>query len=103
MARYWLSFTLDSRTVGGRDYDARWAAIYEAITGMSSNWWLDTTAFAVFETDRTLDQVTTTVKGAVAPTYDLVLIRQLDNKGARIFGPFSDQDIFKLMPYLERA
>jgi hypothetical protein len=103
MATYWLSFTLDSRTVNGEDYEHRWNALYEAIRNMSTNWWFDTTAFAVFETAETLADVTTAVMAAVSPTYDLVLIRRMDHQTANIFGPIGDKSIFDMMPYLKEV
>ena len=103
MATYWLSFTLDSRTVGNQDYSARWDALYNDIRSISNNWWTDTTAFIVFETTQSLSQVVAVAKKAVSPTYDTVLIRTMDAKNATIFGPVTDEDIFKMMPYLARG
>lgn len=102
MTTYWLSFTLDSRTIGNRDYNARWNALYTDIKGISigTNWWTSTTSFIVFETAYGFDHVVQTAKNAVSVSYDTVLIRQLDVQDARIFGPVTDRDIFKLMPYL---
>lgn len=104
MARYWLSFTLDEATVGNRTYNARYKALYDTIHEISgTDYWEKTTSFIVFDTNKTIDQVTALVKKAVSPTYDLVLIRSLDVKAARIFGPNTNNNIFKLMPYLEKA
>ncbi|TCQ25055.1 hypothetical protein [Rhizobium sp. PP-CC-3G-465] len=103
MTTYWLSFTLDSRTISGKSYDDRWAALNTAINNISTNWWRETTAFIVFETDANLSQIVSDIKAVVSSSYDIVLIRSLDTKSARIIGPVKDQDIFKLMPYLERA
>lgn len=103
MTKYWLSFTLDTRTVGNRDYNARWKALYTDIQAISSptSYWTDTSSFIVFDTSSTFDTVVQTAKNAVSPTYDLVLIRQLDSQGARIFGPVTNPEIFNLMPYLK--
>ncbi|MBZ3693255.1 hypothetical protein [Phyllobacterium calauticae] len=104
MATYWLSFTLDDRTIGGRDYSTRWNALYSAIHQISgANYWEKTTSFILFSADKTIEQVVSTAKNAVSPTYDLVLIRSLDTQSARIFGPNADDDIFALMPYLQKA
>lgn len=102
MTKYWLSFTLDSRTVSNRDYNTRWNALYDDIKAISNgtNWWTGTTSLIVFETEYGFDHVVQTAKNAVSSTYDTVLIRKLDAKDARIFGPISDRDIFTLMPYL---
>lgn len=67
------------------------------------NYWVKTTSFIVFETAKDIDQIVTTIKKAVSPTYDLVLIGSLDVKSARIFGPNDDPDIFEIMPYLKKA
>lgn len=104
MSTYWLSFSLDDRSIAGRSYQARWQTLYDAIHDISgTNYWEKTTSFIVFETDKTIVQVTELAKRAVSPAHDIVLIRSLDVKSARIFGPNTDSDIFKLMPYLEKA
>lgn len=95
---------LDERTVGGRDYKTRWNALYDAIHIISGiNYWQETTSFIVFTTEKTLDEVASIAKSAVSSAYDLVLIRSLDVKDARIFGPVTDNDIFQLMPYLKKG
>lgn len=103
MAKYWLSFTLDTRTISGRDYNTRREALYNAIHQISGTYWESTTSFIVFEAEKTINEVTAISKSAVSATYDLVLIRSLDNQDARIFGPNPDVDIFTLMPYLQKA
>jgi hypothetical protein len=104
MAGYWLSFTLAEKTIDGRNHNQRWDDLYEAIHAIAeSDYWEKTTSFIVFDVNKTLDQVTAIAKNAVAPTYDLVLIRSLDTRNARIFGPNDDDDIFQLMPYLKKA
>lgn len=104
MAGYWLSFRLDAVAVGGRTYDERWDALYAAIHDLAGvDYWQETSSFIVFETDKTIDQIMTATKRAVAPSNDLVLVRALDSKNARIVGPNTDVDIFRLMPYLTKS
>lgn len=101
MAIYWMSFTLDSKIVDGKDYSTRWSALTHDVKSISTGWWEETTAFLIFETTKTISEVASVAKAAVSPAHDIVLIRKMDAQSAVIFGPVSDKDVFKLMPYLK--
>tara|TARA_R110002020_G_scaffold343819_6_gene558210 strand:+ start:3459 stop:3770 length:312 start_codon:yes stop_codon:yes gene_type:complete len=103
MSTYFVSFTLEDTTVGGRDYNARWGDIYDAIHAISTRYWESTAAFIAFESDEAIRSVTQAVKDAIAPTTDTALIRSMDAKEARIVGVILDEDIFQIMPYLKRG
>lgn len=103
MAVYWISFTLDDRTIGGRTYNDRWTALYTAVHDVSTNWWEETTAFIAFETEESIVRLISVIKSAVSEKYDIVIIRKLDTKIARIIGPVKNKKVFTLIPYLKRG
>ncbi len=99
MAVYWLSFRLEDDS----DYPNRYQALTDAIQGMTKKWWLETSSFFVFEAEPNIDGVAATVKKAIAPSKDIVLIGMPDYKSARLIGASKDDDIFKLMPFTKKA
>jgi len=100
---YFVSFTLDDGEHGRRSYSTRWQDLYDAIRGLSDTYWEQTAAFIAFKTTADISQIVSAVRGAISPEYDIVLIRSMDSKIARILGPVTDPDIFAIMPYLKKA
>jgi hypothetical protein len=103
MSTYWLTFRIATETAGGKSYEARWDALYEAVRKLSNSWWVEPTSFVLFESAHGIDTVAAHCQRAVAPAVDLVLVRELDTKSARVIGKVSDQNLFKLMPYLQKV
>ena len=99
MAVYWLSF----RLADGPTYPARYDAFVDAVEQMKSMWWVETSAFFVFETTLDINAVAARAKAAIDPARDIALIGMPEFKNARIIGAFKDQDIFKLMPFTKKA
>jgi hypothetical protein len=81
----------------------RYTALYAAIQTRATRWWLDPTSFIAFESDSSIDQLCTALKGALAASHDMFLLREIDRKEARLFGKQKDPDIKILMPYLMAA
>ena len=100
---YWLTFRIDEHTINGKSYNERYTALYAAIQTRATRWWLDPTSFIAFESDSSIDQLCTALKGALAASHDMFLLREIDRKEARLFGKQKDPDIKILMPYLMAA
>lgn len=101
MSTFWLSFRIDIDTVGGRSMNQRYDALIEAIKAVRNvPYWERTTSFIVFESVFGIDSIAAKFKGAIAPSKDLFLLKDLDAKSARICGSNWDKDIYSLMPYL---
>jgi hypothetical protein len=101
MATFWLTFRIENRTVGGRSYDQRRDALYEAIRQHTKKWWLKPTSFVAFESTQSIDAIADACRVAIAESHDLFLIREMDTKSAIICGNNDDRDIYILMPYLK--
>jgi hypothetical protein len=101
MSAYWITFRLNSGTVQGRSYDVRYEALTEAVRLNASQWWRKPTAFIAFASDHNIETLANVCKRAIAPSHDMFLIRAMDRQSAIICGLNDDQDIFKLMPYLQ--
>lgn len=101
MAVMWISFRIADVTVAGKSYDDRLNALIEALQGVGTQWWDQTTSFIVVETANTVGDVAGRIKAALAPSVDLALIRAMDSKDARIIGNNADDDIYVIMPYLK--
>lgn len=101
MSTVWLTFRLDARKIGSRNYDERREALYEAIAKHASKWWLDPTSFVVFESSDHVETIAASCERAIAPTYDMFLIREMDTKTAVICGKVKNKEIFDLIPYLK--
>lgn len=103
MASYWLSFRIHEDTVGGNTYSQRYNALVDAVILLRTKYWEETTAFIVFESASSIDTIAAKCNAVIAKSHDLVLIRALDIKDARICGLNTDTDIYGLMPYLKKV
>lgn len=103
MPVFWISFTIDRKTIGGRTYDERWQAVYDVADAFkvpNSDLWAQTTSFIVFRSGKGLRPLAATLKASIAPTHDLVLVGVMTAAAAIIIGDKADPAIKKLMPYL---
>lgn len=103
MAEYAISFRIQDKTVSGRTYDDRYNALIEALRLGTSRSWEETTAFVVISNSRTIDQVAAACKLAIAPSEDIVLILSVNTKAGRVIGNVQDQDLFVLIPFVQKV
>lgn len=97
---YWLSYRIAKKG----DYDERYGALNDMVKAIAETaYWDETTSFFVFDSSKDIDAIATSVEGALNTSWDLALLRKMDAKGARIIGSPDDEDIFKLMDYLQYA
>jgi hypothetical protein len=101
MATYWITFRIADVTISGRSYEDRYNTLVKIVTENSTKWWGQTTSYLAFTSSQEIGAVAAKFKGAIAPSHDLFLIREMDKQSARICGKNDDQDIYDLMPYLE--
>lgn len=99
MATYWISF----RIAHSGDYQTRYRELVDGLMEISTQYWEDTTSFLIIESSEDIDGVASTASIAVSDSKDLVLIRAMESKSARLIGIEDDDDVFKLMPYLKYA
>lgn len=99
MATYWLTF----RLAADASYDRRYEALVETVRNQTKKWWLETSSFFLFESDGDIDAVAKSVKAAINPSTDIVLIGMPDYKSARIIGASTDKDLFELMPFTKKS
>jgi hypothetical protein len=86
MATYWISFRLESRTVGGRTYDERYAALVEAVNQHVTSAWEETTSFWLVRSNATRPALAAAIRRAIAPSEDMVLIGSMEHLGATAVG-----------------
>lgn len=99
MATYWMNFRIkDDKT-----YSDRYDALMTAIGDISTGHWADTTSFIVFASAEKMDSVAETLKNAINPDTDLIVIGMPDFKIARLIGETQDNDIFDLIPFIKYA
>lgn len=106
MAVHWITFRLANETVGGRDYSTRYAALVEAVKGHrhQGKWWHEPTSFWLVSTDASRAQLATSIRSAIAPSKDLVLIGSMESTGATLVGTASELSTLKaLVPNLSQA
>jgi hypothetical protein len=101
---FWLSFRITDNVKTQRSFDRRYEDIIQVISRhISGEYWEESSSFIIFESRSTIDQIVHDAKIAVDPRYDLFLIRRLDVKQARICGKTTDENIYKMMPYLKKV
>jgi hypothetical protein len=102
MATYWITFRIADHNVGNRTYDDRYKDLQGAVRLRASKWWIKPTSFIAFASEDAIGAIAQACKDAIAPMYDLFLIREMDTKSAIICGNNDDDDIYLLMPYLKK-
>ena len=98
---YWLTFRIEAVTVGGVTSAQRREALYAAISGVSSAWWIEPTSFIFFDSTQSMSTIAAKCKAAISPKHDLVVIRKLNVQDARVIGKVENLELLKaFMPYL---
>lgn len=104
MEIHWVTFRLAEKTVGGRDYNTRYKALGEAVGRHCEAFWDEPTSFWLVKSASTRSQIAATVKGAIAPTEDTVLIGTMGQAGALLVGTSAKLQTLKaLIPALAGA
>ena len=99
METYWLSFRLkDDQT-----YDRRYEALSQAIRFRTDKWWIEPSAFFLFRSASTIDQLAQAVRDAIDPSKDLAIIGMSNIKACRIVGDNQDTDVFELVPFAKMS
>ena len=93
MPCYWISFRLANERVDGRTCDQRLKDLQDVIDDLSTGFWDETSSFYVIESAKTTAEVATALRGAIAPTADLILMRRLDGPEANLIGKYADDQI----------
>jgi hypothetical protein len=101
MATFWITFRIADERVDSKSYEDRYNALMVVIQKVATQWWAEPTSFIAFLSTQSIDSIANACKKAIAPSFDLFLIREMDAKVARICGKNGDKDIFILMPYLK--
>lgn len=98
---YWLTFRIESVTVGGVTSTQRRDALYAAIREVCGSWWIEPTSFIFFDSTQSMSALASKCKAAISPAHDLVIIRKLNVQEARAIGKVQDIQMLKaFMPYL---
>lgn len=97
---YWISFRLDDNAT----YADRYQELVETIKQLSgARWWVETSAFAVFQSERPIDEVARILKSTIDASRDILLLGMPDYKDGRLIGESADADIFNFIPFIKKA
>jgi hypothetical protein len=100
MATYWLTFRIHDTG----NPDARRDALYDAISKLTPEWWVESTSFIVFDSASNINDIAAKAKSAISPSVDLVLIGMPDYKSAVLVGNSDDyKTLLKLVPFVKRV
>lgn len=101
-----VSFEIAWSEAGDKDYrriyDALNAAIQEGLSG--SDYWLETTSYYVVRTTESASELLVRVWNAsgMRSKKDRILVLDANVKTGAAFGHFTDETVFKLLPFLSR-
>lgn len=96
------SYTVSFRIHQDSTYQIRYEDFVTTIRGISRTWWAETTSFFAIMSDLGIGDVASKLfLSKFAPEKDLFLVLDCDQKLGRICGKFTDQDIFKIIPYVK--
>lgn len=101
MEVFWITFRIEKDAT----YDARYQALVDAVKGhVATNWWFEPTSFWLIASDSSREQIAASVKAAIAPAKDLVLIGSMQYAGATLVGKADKLAALKaLVPTLRTA
>ena len=103
MDTFWLTFRIADATVGGKSYDDRYNAVRDVVMRSTQRYWEPPTSFIMFESDVAIDVLADRLKAAISEQHDIFLIGMPMFQVAHIGGANDDEDIYKLLPFLEEA
>lgn len=86
MAVHWITFRLDSASIGGKSYETRYQALIDAVNRHATDAWDEPTSFWMFDSTSSRAQIAASVKAAIAVSADLALIGSMDTTGATLVG-----------------
>lgn len=88
---YWLSFRIAEVNTTKGDYSARYQALIDALESVVvGGWWVETSAFLVFRSAKSADEIAGLVKAVIATNQDIVLIGMPHVKTMRLVGAAKD-------------
>jgi hypothetical protein len=96
---YWISFRLED----GRTYSDRYDGLTAAFRKCGTLLWEETTSFVLLRSTLNIDQLAAALSKPIDLDTDMILVRELNAKSARIAGVFYDKDLLEFLPYLKYA
>ena len=99
MAVFLVSFDLKY----DETYSARYTSFMDQVK-QGGKWWADTTSYVVVETSETIDEFCSRIytKSDFNSSKDLYLVLDANVKAGRVRGQVKDQDLFKLLPFVQK-
>ena len=83
MEAFWITFRLKSDAT----YDARYQALIDAVHAhVDTHWWFEPTSFWLIRSHSSRAQIAASIKAAIAPAKDLVLIGSMEYQGVTVIG-----------------
>lgn len=88
-------------------YDDGYGARYKSFTEelkKTTPWWDENTSLVIVQTSETIDEFCTRIYVATSfdGSKDRYLVLDANVKSGRVRGPVSDQDLFKLLPFVKQ-
>lgn len=87
---FWITFRVENKTVGGREYLARYNAMIDALSSHCVDHWEEPTSFFLLKSNSSATQIAASVKSAIAPSVDLVVIGSMNYTGITVIGRVAD-------------
>ena len=90
--------------IGELSSEQRKDALYAAIESLAVNWWTEPASFVMFDSEKAIGIIANACKAAIAPNYDIVLIKELNTHNAQVIGKVDYWDTLKsFMSYIVRV
>ena len=86
MSVHWITFRIDSKTVGGRSYEQRYQALVDAVNEHATDAWDEPTSFWLIESSASRSTIVASIKRAIATSTDLVMVGSMETTGATLIG-----------------
>lgn len=103
MATYIVTFRIDS-SPSTPTYSERYTSFCEAVKKGSTGWWGEPTSFYAVTVNETIDVFCSRiyVESSFNATKDLYMVLDANNLSGRVRGKMSDQDLFKVLPFVKK-
>jgi hypothetical protein len=100
---YHVTFRIADKTIGGKTYSDRYAALIDALRNEGMGYWEETTSFFLVESPHSTPQVAAKAATALSAQHDMFLVYDPSDMSASYFGPFEHVDVLKgFLPKLKK-
>ena len=104
MFRYYVTFRISDKTIGGKTYNDRYQSLMAAAKKANGGFWPETTSFILAESNLETYAFAESLSKDLSKNHDLVVVIDPTDDSAGCFGVLEHEDILKsFFPKLKKV